>query len=268
MFIFKKTLSYSTLLATTLFFLLPMVSVASGPKFDDISDSDLKKIIEDFSAVVSHTSVSPASSLGRIFGFEIGLIGGVTKTPEVKKISNEIDPGTNLDSLPHGGLLGRLTLPMGFTGEVVLLPSFKSDDIDVKNNSIAGMWTFSDLYPMPVDAAVKLSITKSDFSFTQNLPVQGTKIEYDSTVTTLSGWVSKKFVLVEPYVGFGLVRADAEVSGTNSIFLSSALSERRKEGGSMFALGANLNLFVFKAGAEVARVFGNQKYTGKISFYF
>ena len=255
-------------LALAALVLIAPAYLLASPVFNNISDDDLKQIVRDFSAVVNHTSVSPASSLGRIFGFEIGLVGGMTKTPEVDRISKDVDPNSSLSSLPHGGLLGRLTMPLGFSGEIVLLPSFKSDDIDVRNNSIAGMWTFSDLYSMPVDAAVKLSVTKSDFSFTQDFPVAGTKVEYDSAVTMLSGWVSRSFILVEPYAGFGLVRASAEVSSTDSIFTGSSLNQKASETGTMFALGANLNLIVFKAGLELSRVFGNDKYTGKISFYF
>src|SRR5690606_36187238 len=79
--------------------------------FQNLDEGAFKDVIGDFSANFNHTSVSGASPLGDIYGFELGLVGGITKTPEINEQVKKGDPNAKADQIPHGQLLGVLTIP-------------------------------------------------------------------------------------------------------------------------------------------------------------
>lgn len=72
-----------------------------GVTFQNLSEQDFKKVVRDLSANFVHTSVSGASPLGDIFGFEVGIVGGVTNTTELNRYSQEVDPSSKVARLPH-----------------------------------------------------------------------------------------------------------------------------------------------------------------------
>lgn len=247
---------------------ISMSSWAAGPSFQGLSVSDAEDIIGDFSGVLNHTSVSPASSLGKVFGFEFGFLGGVVETPGVERVSNAAVPGSDVKSLPHAALFGALSLPMGFTGEINFLPKLEADDVELKNNGLALKWTFTEVFPMPLDMAVKASVTKSELSFTQTTPITAT-IDFESTITELMFLASKNFILVEPYLGLGAVSSDGKLSSDQSaVFNPATNSVSKKLSGSHLLAGVNFNLLFFKIGLEAGKILDSQKVSAKFSFYF
>src|SRR5437016_3186385 len=86
----------------------------------NLDEAEFKKVVGDFSTNFLHTSVSGASTLGHIFGFEIGVVGGQTKTPHIETLAHEVDPGAKADKIPQAALLGVLSVPLGFTVEANL----------------------------------------------------------------------------------------------------------------------------------------------------
>lgn len=238
--------------------------------FENLTAAEFKDIIEDFASVFTHTSVAPASSLGKIFGFEIGLIVGAAKTADVEKLSKEIDPSADVARLPHAGLLGVLTFPFGLSGELNFLPEIENSDIHLKTHSLGAKWTITDVYPLPVDLAVKLHSATSTIRWNQPFPVSG--VEYEQTVSGLLLQVSKKFTIFEPYLNLGSVKASGKLSAASSdIFdpsYTSALSAEENVSGGMFMVGFNANLLFVKLGAEAGSVLGNNKMSLKASLYF
>jgi opacity protein-like surface antigen len=249
---------------------LPVGAFANSPGFDNIDQTDLENVINDFSAVFSHTTVSPASSLGKLFGVELGITGGMVATPGVESLSKELDATSDIASLPHVGIVAAVSLPMGFTAEANFLPSFDAEDVEFKNFGIAGKWTFTDVFPiLPVDMAVKLAMTKSELSFTQDQPAPDTKVDFESDVTQLMFLVSKKFTVVEPYVGLGTASSKGKLSATANIFdFTGGTSASKKVTGSQYMLGVNFNLWILKLGLETGKIFDNSKSSAKVSFYF
>src|SRR5690349_1218706 len=108
--------------------LLSFSAHAAGPTFQNLSDEDFKNVVKDMSANFTHTSVSGAAPLGDIWGFEIGLVGGVTKTPELNKFAKEVDPSTSLEQIPHAEILGVVSVPLAITGEIGIVPKVGSDE--------------------------------------------------------------------------------------------------------------------------------------------
>ena len=42
----------------------------------------------------------------KVFGFEIGVVGGITETPRLESLVKEVDPSEDVSLVPHAGLLG------------------------------------------------------------------------------------------------------------------------------------------------------------------
>lgn len=244
-------------------------AMADTPSLDNLSTAELEDAILDFSSVMSHVSVSPASSLGNVFGFEVGLIAGIVDTPGLDSISKSVDPNSVMKSLPHATLFGAVSFPLGLTGELNFIPKTESQDVTFKNTSVGVKWTFSQLFSAPVDMAVRVSTTKSDMSFVQNDPVPNTKVSYDGKTTEAIFLVSKNFLLVEPFVGMGAVSSDGEISATSDIFTDvTGNSASKKQSGTHYLIGANFNLLFVKLGLEAGKIFDSQKVSAKVSFYF
>lgn len=262
-------------------FIAPMTAGAQDLDFTDINEGDLEKIIGDFSANFTHTTVSGASALGDVFGFELGLVGGVTSTPGVDALIKETDPGASAAALPHAGLIAQLSVPYGVTFELDMIPSFGSDDFKFSNTGLGVRWTMTDaILDLPFSLAVKGHMTKTDLEFetvinnasTGGIPVDS-KLEFSSTTTGLAVIISKNFLLFEPYFGLGMISSDGDmgVNGTGSIFdttLTTGQSAGAKSSGTHMFLGAELNLFFLKLGVEYSKIIDADRYTGKLSFYF
>ncbi|MCB0365020.1 MAG: hypothetical protein H6624_11880 [Bdellovibrionaceae bacterium] len=262
-------------------FLVPGISYGQDLDFDNIDKSDLENIIGDLSANFAHTTVSGGSALGAVFGFELGVVGGVTSTPGVDKLVKETDPNADSAALPHAGLLIQFSVPMGVTVEANLIPSFGSEDFKFSNTGIGVKWTMTDsVLSLPFNLALKGNMTKTELKFetvinnasTGNIPVDS-KLEFSNTTMGLAAVISKNFLIFEPYFGFGFVNSDGDlrVDGTGSIFdttLTTGQSAGAKNSGTHMFLGAELDLFFLKLGIEYAKIIDADRYTGKLAFSF
>jgi hypothetical protein len=240
----------------------------------NIDQSDFKNVVSDFGANSMHTSVSGASSLGHLYGFEIGLVGGQTNTPHINHLAHETDPSASASKLPHGEILGVVSVPFGITVEGGLIPKVGGEDFKFNSLALAVKWTPTEiLLDWPVAVALKAQLAKSHLDFHQTISSVPTDFKYDNTLSGLTVLVSKDFMLVEPYAGFGLLstKGDLNVSGSGSVFdpsFTTSQSASATRSGSVWMVGAELKLIVFKVGAEYANLFGTDRFSGKLSFYF
>lgn len=252
--------------------LFSLAQQASGVGFENISESEFKDIIEDFTTVFTHTSVAPASSLGENFGFEVGAIAGVAKTDTIEKLSKELDPSAKAENVPHAGFLGVVTFPLGISAELNFLPKIKNSDINLQTGSFGIKWTITNLVPLPLDLSAKIHTATSKILWNQLVSSVATDVEYEQRVSGLLLQASKKFGIIEPYVSLGAVRSTGKLSSSSgSVFDTAYTASSNAEeevSGSQFMLGANLNLLIFKLGLEAGRVLDNTKVSAKASFYF
>jgi hypothetical protein len=253
--------------------------LAASPNIDLLTQAQADSISKEFSANFVHSIVAPASTLGDVFGVEIGLVGGLTSTPETDALSRSFDASASVDKIPHAGVFGSVSLPYGFTGELSLIPEAGST-LKIEHKSYAVKWTFSDFLDLPVDIAVRVHGSNSTLSYedtinnssTSNVDVNST-ISYDMSSLGAHLTLSKNFVFVEPYVGIGTISTDTDIkttaSSTVSIFtFTGAESYSSSNSGTHFFVGANLNLFVLKIGLEHSKVVDISRTTAKLSFYF
>lgn len=253
-----------------LLLMLSATAQAANLTLKNLSDSDVDKVVGDFSANIMHTSVSGAGTLGHIFGFEVGVLGGVGTIPHIEDLVHEQVPSAKADKMAHGGVLGVLSVPLGITAEVSLLPKIGSESFKAAVTSVAAKWTPTELFlDWPFSLAVKGSQTIATLDFKQDINGTMTTYKLKDSVTVIQALVSKSFIIVEPYAGFGLVSAsgDLDASGDANVF-DTGVNGKGKKAGTMFSAGAELKLLILKLGLEYSSALGASRYTGKLSFYF
>ena len=276
-------------LAVLMLAAFPCLSFADTPTLSNLLPGDYDSIVKEFSGNFTYSSVTPASSLGGLGGFEFGLVGGITKDPNLKNLVTTASPSTNLPSyLAHAALLGRLGLPYGFTAELMAFPSRTLSGVTLQEYGGSVMWTATDevLEDLPLNLSSKLSYQKAKLSFNQNATVTGTTtvipvtLAYSDSEWALQAFASKKLLVFEPYAGVGYVKSagvlDLATGGFNvnifnvGSFPQAALSNHAESNPTSFQLmaGLDIRLAFFSLGAEYQRSFGTNTYTGRMSFRF
>ena len=257
--------------------LIPSLGFAQDLNFDDISKSEIEGIANDFSANFTHTAVTGANTLGSVFGFEVGLILGATKIESLEDIIKETDPNADVPGLlPHGGLMGMISVPFGWTFEATFIPSTGDDSFEFSNLTAAVKWSLTEtlLSALPLSIAVRGHYAKTSIDFTQEDPGLTTATvngSLDNTVTGLQAVVSKDFVVVTPYAALGFLQGTGELSvnGTDSAFNFTASNSASADVTSeQILIGAELKMVIFKLAAEYSRQFETERYTAKASFFF
>lgn len=279
-------MQFLKLLFLSSFLLLSAQGWAATPALDDINQQDLDNINKEFFMNFTHTTVSSAASLGKIFGLDVGLVAGVTSTPKLKQLVLEIDPSTKVDMIPYAALSGSFSVPLGFTGEINLLPELKVSDVTIKDISFALKWTFTDLWKdkIPLDMAIKGHYSASELSFKQSINNTSTvntsvdaTIVFDNDIMGMDLVLSKKLFIFEPFLGLGMLKGESdtkvEAVGTATIFnttltASSQQSAASEESSFHFYLGAEMHLLAFNLSAEYANAFDTHRYALKLSLQF
>lgn len=257
---------------------------ADTPNFTNIDRSDFDKIVKEFSGNFAYSTVTPASSLGAVWGFELGVTGGVTDIPDTLAIVKRAAPNTTMkDYFPHAAAIGRVTVPLGITAEASILPAIDASDVSLKSIAGAAMWTITDVFleDLPVHWAIKGSLSTTEVRFTQNVtPIAGgaqvpATIELKDTMMGIHTLISKKFLVFEPYVSLGLIKAKGTLSVLANVpatVFSSAFTTGDKAttepSSAQFLIGVDARLAFLSLGAEYQRSFGTSGYTGRLSFRF
>ncbi|MCB0392020.1 MAG: hypothetical protein KDD58_12060 [Bdellovibrionales bacterium] len=241
--------------------------------FTNVSEKDLEKIVEDFSANFAHTTITGANTEGSIFGFQVGLIGGLTNTPNLETLVNQFDPGSDLTYLPHGGLFGVVSVPMGFTVEALMIPSLDAAGASFSNTGLALKWTLTEAIPLPLDIALRGHYTTTTLEYSQLIgsPAVNTDVEYKNTITGFMALAGLNLRILKPYAGIGTITGDGEVNvkGTDTIFnFTSATKAAKKITSSHIVVGTELSLMLIKFGLEYASLFGTDRYSFKVAVGF
>lgn len=263
--------------------LLPFPAFADTPTFENISAGDYDKIVKELSSNFAYSSVTPASSLGSVWGVEFGAVAGVTKTPEILALVKRTNANFKEDKFPHAAGLLRVGAPFGLAAEAMILPEIKVSDLKLKQYSGALQWTITDVFftDLPVNVAVKGYLSKTGLKYSQQVPVSGVPgarvdatIDYDNTVMGAQLMVSKKLLVFEPYLALGYAKANGELNVTGAgtvnatIFTSGARSAQSKPSSAQFLAGLDIRLFFLTLGAEYQRSFGTSGFNGRLSFRF
>lgn len=234
--------------------------------FNSLTQDDLDGANKEFSHNFLFTSVSGASSLGRLWGFEVGLTGGTSDADKISEIIKRTSPSSDFKDLYSVGLLGRISIPFGVTLEAGLLPKTKVQDAEISQVAAALRYTIIEL---PVAVGLRAHYSKTDFSFAQTSGAFVGNIDYDSNVYGVQALVSQNFVMIEPYAGIGWAhgKGDLNASGSGSIG-SFGNAGSSKESSVQFMGGVNLHLGFLNLGAEYSRAFETNRISGKLAIGF
>lgn len=253
-------------------------------RIDNITNVQLDSVIKEFSANQYFYPVSPASSLGKKFGVEFGLVAGVTRTPDINKITHDISPtAKDLKLLPHGTILGRIGVPWGIGLDIGYLPKISASGVDYKQFGGALRWTITDVFftELPLSLQARLIYAKTDVSFATTLSNASTgsitvpisaALEDKMSGAQLVG--SKEFFgFLEPYLGLGMAKAKGtlSVSGSSTAYnISASLGASASSNSSSFHYFAGFNMqgWIFVLGADYNHLFGTDVYNAKLSFRF
>ncbi len=234
--------------------------------FNNLTQEDLNGANREFSHNFLFTSVSGASSLGRLWGFEVGVTGGTSDADKISEIIKRTSPNSDFKNLYNVGLLGRVSIPFGLTVEAGILPKIKIQDAELSQVAAAVRYNIIEL---PVAVGLRAHYSKTDFSFAQTGGAFIGNIEYDSDVYGVQALVSQNFVMIEPYVGVGWAqgKGDLNASGSGSVG-AFGNSGSAKESSVQFMGGVNLHLGFLSLGAEYSRAFETNRISGKLALGF
>ncbi len=234
---------------------------------------DYKSVVRNYSANFTHTTVSGASGLGGLFGFQFGFLSGRTQTPDIHRQVQEMDPVATRSYLPHMQVLGVISMPLGFTVESTYLPTIGKSDFKYNSLSLGLKWAPTDMTPdFPVKVAVKAHAQRSFVEYDYTIGGQATRHEYTSVVTGVMGYVSGAVVdMVEPYVGVGVVTGTGElkVEGSNQVFSDPTFKANQKATATVASphvvVGIEFKMGIINLAFEYSNQFSTDSFTGKFA---
>jgi hypothetical protein len=251
--------------------LVPASSFAQSASILNLSDTDFTDFSKEFSGNFMHHSVQGAAPLGNIFGFEVGLVGGQQASPILDRLSKSAG-GSGISNIYHAGLLGVVSIPLGITGEVMLLPKTKASDSEFNMTSLALKLSLNTelLKVIPFNLALRGVHSSSKFTFDQTIPSYGSaSVEDQVDVSGLQILASPSLPVIEPYAGFGVLNSKNSLSSSvGSVFADGSSSKSNTNSSTQVILGITANLLFLHVGAEYSNAFGASTYTGKLAFGF
>ncbi len=257
--------------------------MAGTPTFDGLSDEQLDTIVQEFAANFVHTSATPPTSLGKVFGVEAAMIVGLTQSPGVKEISRSVDPNSEIEYLPHAWLLGGISVPYGVSVELNILPELDLQDLEMKHTSVGIKWSLTDqfLEGLPFDLAVRTYYTTSEVRFRQTVSnpsfpaTSDVDVSFKNTMIGGDTLIGFDLSIVEPYLGLGFVSTDGKLSGvsaTNTPYsLFDDVSSREKsskQDSARLIAGAMFHLAMLNVGIEYSQVFSTSRLSAKLGMQF
>lgn len=253
-----------------------LTAFAAEPTLEFASKSQVEKVGKEFAANFSHTVVSSSETDG-LWGVEVGLIGGTTSSPQLKKtVDASGGDGGDFKSLYNAALFTRVHVPFEIFVEASMLPEQEFSDVKMKNTTFGLGWNAGRYFNLPLDIALGANFGGADASYKQEVDVGGTPTDSKISLKTKSQvyyvGVSKNFLFVTPYAKLGVAKTEADfnvdVAGGTIFQYSGAQKESVSSSGSYFAAGLNFQVLVMRLGVEYAQTVGVSQMMGKFSLSF
>lgn len=258
-------------LLTTAFFLSTFSAFAAGPAITNITKGDLNDVGREFAVNFSHTAVAAPETDG-LWGVEVGVVGGMTRTPGFSDVVDKAgEDGSKFKNGYHAGLMARAHFPLDLFLELTALPERKISDVKVSSSSGSIGWNAGGFFELPLDLAIGASASTGKVSFDQTVSSVNSTIKMDAGSKVYWVAVSKTLLFFTPYLKAGFANTDAnvKVSGSSTLFTyTTSQSQSASSSGKYVALGANLQFFFVKLGFEASQTIGVTRYSGKLSLDF
>jgi hypothetical protein len=256
---------------------LPVSVQAQSPAFDDLSNGDAANIIGEFSANFVHTTVSGASPLGTLFGFDVGLVAGLTQTSEIDRLTQAANANSSASQIYHGAIIGMVSVPFGITVEGSFIPNVGSSDFRFHNVGLGAKWSLtSSIIELPLSLALRGHFMSTSLSFDQTVVGVESTVSLEDKVLGLQALASKALSIgiasIEPFVGLGYISGDGSLSvtgaGALNVFYNGAVAYSSRPSSAQFLVGGEAQIMFAKVGFEYSRQFNVNRYTGKLAVSF
>lgn len=260
------------------FLLVSTSAFADNITINEIANKgQLENVGKEFAANFAHSVVAAPETDG-LWGIEIGIMGGSTKSSELAKLVEKAgEDGSEFERTHHGGLLLRAHVPLEIFAEALILPEIDIAGVKVKNRTFGAGWNAGAFFNWPLDLAIGATMSNADVSFEQRINNTSGNGDADIAINARSTslWLgaSKTFAFFTPYVKAGLANTkssvDVDAAGTITIFtFSGKQKEEVSSSGMYLAAGANAQLSIIKLGVEVVSIVGVNSISGKLSLDF
>lgn len=237
---------------------------------NEFTQDDFNDVSKDLGAGFSFTTNSGGSSLGSLWGVELGLVLGVTEASNIERIAKENSgDDENLGYIPSGGLVAGVALPFGIGFEANLIPEVEISDVSISNYALAARWEITDMIPLagsfsPLKLALRASYGDSNFEYSADAE----RANIDISNTEIAAIAGFNLFVAEPYVSFSHVRTSTDLNAESrglakpvEVALDSNITATK------FTAGMLFKLTFLRLGLEYANFdTGVDRYTAKLSF--
>ena len=216
---------------------------AELPLAGSLAQGEFRALSEDLGAAFAYKGVTPATPLG-VLGFDVGV--ELTATNLERSSVFRAAGGESLSRLVIPKLHVHKGLPAGFD-----IGAFVGGATDVDATLFGAELRYAILDDGLATPAVGARLSGTKATGLGDLEV---------ATVALDAMLSKRFTLVTPYAGAGIVRVQSKVKG-------SSLAEE-KFNQSRFFLGVNLNLLAANFAIEAEKMGDNNSISAKVGFRF
>jgi hypothetical protein len=253
--------------------------VTGGYAFTCFDQEDADKVFKDLTSAFAPTTVSGASSLGKVFGVELGLVVSASQAPNTQEVIDSYGSDFDIPGIPMAGISGIVTLPYGIGIESTIIPKIDiGDEGSFESLNLGARWTITDMFPMGLlKIAVRSSLIKSKATFNYEedgglaFGTVNETADFDIEVFEVGAVIGLNFKVVEPYIGASDLQAKGNIfaTGTSSIQGNLATIDEDAEAAGIRAYaGVLFKLPLLRIGAEVATFEDVARGSVKIAFKF
>ncbi len=252
----------------------------NGQAFTCFDQQDADKVFKDLTSAFAPTTVSGASSLGKIFGAEVGLVVSASRAPNTQEVLESYGSDFEIPGIPMAGISGIFTLPYGIGIEGTFIPQIDiGEEGSFESLNLGARWTITDLFPLGLfKITVRSSLINSNATFnyeedTGGLPL-GTvneTAEFDIKVFEIGAVVGLNFRIIEPYIGASDLQSSGSIVASGTSSTAGALpdvNESAEASGVRAYAGVLFKLPLLRIGAEVATFDGIERGSVKLAIKF
>lgn len=235
----------------------------------DFDQQDFNDVSKDLTGAFSFTTNSGGSSLGKLWGVELGLVLGVTDASNIERIAREnTGDDEDLGYIPSGGLIAGVALPFGIGLEANIIPELDVSDVSISNFAIAARWEITDMIPLagsfsPLKLALRASYGNANFNYEDSTESADIDIE-NTEIAAIAGF---NLFLVEPYVSLSHLRSSTDLDAESNSIIPAEVNLDSNLTATKFTAGVLFKLTILRLGLEYATFdTGVNRYTAKLSF--
>ena len=236
---------------------------------EDFTQEDFDSVSEEVGGAFSFTTNSGGSSLGKIWGVELGLVFGVTESANLNRIAEEnTGEDQELGYIPTGGLIAGVALPFGIGFEANIIPDLDISDVGVSNFAIAARWEITDMIPLagsfsPLKLALRASYGDSKFSYQDSLE----EAEINVSNTEVAAIAGFNLFVAEPYISLSYLNSSTDLNAESRSITPLEVQYDSDFSTTKFTAGVLFKLTILRLGLEYTNFdTGVDRYTAKVSF--